>query len=295
MFWVVLAACSREPDEPDLVVATQNVGTTPFMNAIQQSDLREPCETWYDNNLCTLDAEQDFARALDAVVPTVLFLNEVWHDEWCEDPKRPADIQAAPFACAGDGEPLARYLPDSHHWACATDYPDNCIAFDPDRFVPDGTCDDRDCSAGIVDLQADCAVDGRAATLSGTLEGQPAILTVVHTNAGFFTADQECRAEELDAIRHALEPVDDDTVLLLGGDVNHDPEHTGIDADAFAALLEATGLQRLPDDGDTARLVTMDLDIVAARGVLEHGACTVEFVDEGSEVVMFDHALVRCR
>ncbi len=270
---------------PQVSIVTQNAGTTPSLDLLEESEHRVVCEEWYENNLCLLESEQHLAAALAEDLPDIAFLQEIWHDEWCQADDRPDEIQAAPYACGEPGDPLDRVLPGGHRVACATDYPDNCIAWDPAVFTPD--------DEGVVDLDTECSRPGRAATLAGELLGQPAVLTVVHTGAGIDPDDFACRVEQLQSIQAALEALPADTLLLLGGDVNHDPTWLSDDAVAFAELLEAAGLTRLEDDGPTMRLVGYDLDVVAVRGV-DGGDCTVRFADEGVSPAMFDHALVSC-
>lgn len=278
-----------------LVVATQNAGTTPFLDLIESSDLRDVCEAHYSNNLCTLDAEEALRDALSAERPHVVFLQEMWDRTGCDDADRPGEAQRAPFVCSATGSQLVRVLPGSMSWACGTAYPDNCIAWDPARFAPGGACDGRDCSAAMTDLTFDCSQEGRIALVDGTLDGAPATLVVAHTNAGPSDDDQACRAEQLGIVQAALE-ARADRVWLLGGDVNHDPAvGTGADAQAFATLLAATGAVRWPDDGDTSRLLPSDLDVVVAKGLARDASCAVRFVDEDRSPVMFDHALVVCR
>ena len=274
-----LIACTDElPLE--LVVMSQNAGTTPLLDLIEPSELRSTCEEFYENNLCTLDAEALLATALAADPPTVLFLQEVWHSEWCDEVE--GDALDDPFACAEPGHPLDRVLPEGMSWQCSPAYPDNCIATD-DRFEPDTW----------TDLGAECSAPGRAGALSGILDGEPTTLVVVHTNAGFDQDSVDCRVEELAAIEEHLAQVDG--VILFGGDVNHDPEVDREDSDAFARLLATTGLVRVEDDGPTGRLLQQDLDVVATRNALPYGECAVRFVDAGTSPLMFDHGLLTCR
>jgi len=293
-FAVGLWACAdRAPPQdsaaaspPQVRVATQNAGTSPELDWLEESALRSTCEGWYENNLCLLESEAHLAAALAADLPEVIFLQEIWHSMWCLEGDRPPEVQAEPFACAGQGEPLDRFLPAGYEVACAAGYPDNCVAWDPAAFTPD--------AAGVVDLEAPCSRAGRIATLAGHLGGAPAVLAVVHTGAGVGPEDFACRAEEIATLQVALEGVDPAAALIVGGDFNHDPEWVSEDAEALAALLDATGMDRLEDDGPTLRLAGIDLDLVLTRGV-DAGACAVRFVDEGANPIMFDHGLVSCR
>lgn len=277
---LLLLACTTEDPPLELVVSTQNAGTTPYLDLIEESSLREICEADYENNLCTLNAEAVLAAALADDPPDVLFLQEVWHPEWCEGLEGEATME--PYACAGEGHPLDRVLPSDMKWRCSPAYPDNCIATS-ERFEDDTW----------TDLGAACNGTGRAAALTGTLDGEPTTLVVVHTNAGFAQEDVDCRVEEFADIEAYLAGSAD--VLILGGDVNHDPEVEREDSAAFAQMLETAGMSRLEDDGPTARLLDQDLDVVATRHVLPFGLCSVSFVDAGTSPLMFDHALLTCR
>ena len=277
---LALLACAGDELPDELVVATQNAGTTPLLDLVEESELRETCEAWYENNLCTLDAERLLAEALAEDPPDLLFLQEVWHEDWCEGLEGEALL--APFACSEPGVPLERVLPEGSDWQCSPAYPDNCIVYG-ERFEPDTW----------TDMGAECSAPGRTAKLSGLLDGEPTTLVVVHTNAGFDQDSVDCRVEELRDVQDHLATVDG--ALILGGDVNHDPSVDREDSTAFAELLEATGMVRLEDDGPTARLLQNDLDVVTTRHVLPYGSCSVRFVDAGTSPLMFDHGLVTCR
>lgn len=275
-----------------LVVATQNAGTTPYMDALGETPHRAVCEQWYDNNLCLAETEALLADALEDV--DIALLQEMWDAPWCDEPDRPAGVQQAPYACSLSGPQTERVLPVGSSWACAEGYRDNCIGWDPEVFLVDGACDGRDCSAAMTSLTAPCAGTGRAALVEGELYGEPAALVVIHTNAGYLPSDAACRAEELGVVADALAALPADTRIVAGGDVNHDPSGESVDAQAFAALLDRTGATRLPDDGPTAVLLQADLDAVFTRGVLGAGACTARFVDAAAAPRMLDHALLTC-
>jgi hypothetical protein len=53
-------------------LATQNAGTTPFLDALGSSAFREICEAWYDNNLCVDPIERALAQRLAADRPDVV-------------------------------------------------------------------------------------------------------------------------------------------------------------------------------------------------------------------------------
>ena len=283
------------------VVATQNAGTTELMDLLVFSELRPVCSESYGNNLCTVDSERLLADALLGAAPQVLFLEEVWEQARCAEPGRPPEANLPPFACsAGDTSQLARILPPGLRWACAAGYPDNCVAFHPDAFEPTlgEACRDRDCSPAMMDIDAGCGPPGRIAALAGRTASGDATLVVVHTSAGIESDDRACRATQLGALREFLGALPNDRVLLVGGDFNFDPQQdSGPDVDAYDRLLSDLSLVRLPDDGETHRLLLRDYDLVLARGWSAPG-CRVSFVDPleaGPEIVpMLDHGLVVC-
>jgi hypothetical protein len=90
---------------------TQNAGTNANMDLFEESEHRVVCEEWYENNLCLLESEHHLAAALAQDLPGVVFLQEIWHATWCDEPDRPDELQGEPYACAGEGEPLERGLP----------------------------------------------------------------------------------------------------------------------------------------------------------------------------------------
>ena len=299
----ILGRCAARPAAaaPSLVVATQNAGTTPFMDLLVPSPLRETCESWYDNNLCTLASEAHLGEALVELQPDLLFLQEVWEQGGCADPDRPGEVNDAPFACgAGAGSQLGRVLPaGDYRWACADGYPDNCVAFRAGALEPaGGACLARDCSAAMVSVEAACGEPGRIAYLRGDTAEGPLTAVVVHTHAGIDAADAQCRRDQLDALRQVLVgEVPAGERVVVAGDFNLDPsEHTGVDVDAFVALLDAVGLAALASAGPSHRILGQTLDLVLVRGfaAAQGEPCAVALVDEGDPLPMFDHALVWC-
>ena len=316
--WTVLvwaAACSSgcgdgmrhqptpEPTRGFGVIATQNVGTTPFLKILAASPHRQACEEWYDNNLCTMDVEVAFGAVVQADRPDVLMLQEVWDQRRCDEPRRPEEARKEPYACAlGKLHQLERILPVEYHYACATGYPDNCIAFLPDVFVPEAddataTGAERDQSGAMRPVQADCGRPGRIAWLRGQSTSGTTVLVVVHTNAGFSVDDGECRGLQLAALRSDLMDLPADAAIFVAGDFNFDPSTAeGPDADALAALVEDLSLVRLRGSGPTHRLLKSELDHIWVRGwqLGEKASCQVIYPDEADAVPMFDHGYVTC-
>jgi endonuclease/exonuclease/phosphatase family metal-dependent hydrolase len=268
-------------------VFSQNTGTTPYMDAVAESGAREICEQWYDNNLCTLDSEALLAEEIAGQWPDVVLLQEVWDQARCDDPERPAEADEAPFACSASGSQLDRVLPEGYAWACSGAYPDNCVAWLED-VVTSG-------APALRDLASDCEPAGRVAALSAQTSSGEIFIAVLHTTAGYTAGDQDCRISQLEALAEALAALPPETAVIVGGDVNHDAGSDSDDAAAFSAMLDAGGLRRLEDDGDTAVLLGADLDAVATRGVLEGARCAVRSLDAGASEPMFDHALLDCR
>jgi len=87
--------------------------------------------------------------------------------------------------------------------------------------------------------------------------------------------------------------VPEGVVVRMGGDVKVDVDAEVPEAEVGEEMLRVSGLQRLQDDGETAYLLGIDLDVVASRGVLVGARCVVRTLDE-IEVPMFDHNLLDC-
>lgn len=303
---LVSAGCEKksEGDSRSITrLSTMNTGTTVTMDLLfpADSDVRENCDEWYGNNLCLLESELLVAEALRNERPDIAFLQEIWTQSGCEDTDRPREVNESPYACAaGPGEQIERILPEGYSYACASEYPDNCIAFRTKAFQPvsesgePGECAGLDCSDHMVSNPAECGRDGRIAYIRGTTIHGPAMAVVVHTNSG---TDDLCRAQQLDSIQAVLEAEPTETVIFMAGDFNMDPEiHHGEDVDAFWQLVEAVSLERIPDDEDTHRILKQDLDIMLTRNWPGSSSvvCHVSFLDEGTEVPMFDHAFLLC-
>lgn len=274
---LLLACVASDPAPTGLTVLDANVGTTAFLDVLGPSPHRQACSELYSDNLCTVAAEAAFAAAVAEAQPQIVLLQETLPPEACadDDPER---------ACSLDGDQRARILPSGYRFACAADHPDNCFGWDPERFMPRGV------PRGV---GAACAPSGRVALLDGRLDGQPVTLAVLHLVAGTSAADAACRADQVRALDAALADVAD--AVILAGDANLDVgEDMGADAAALRALLEAHGLDRLPDDGPTHRLLGRDLDLVATRDLLVGAACTTVVPDDAAEP-MFDHAALVCR
>ena len=288
-------------------VATQNAGTTSFLDLVASEpplEVRQNCTEYYSNNLCLVESEQILLSAIETDQPDVVFLQEMFNQEECADVTRPAEVNEAPYACgAGDSPQIERVLPDGYSYGCATGYPDNCIAFRDNLFeltAPDGvsaSCDGIDCSTFMVSNPAECSVDGRIAYLQGESEGVPFVLVVVHANAGVNPEDAECRRAQLESIEAVLLEKSSDTPLVIAGDFNLDPNlYATEDAVAFIDMLDSLKLTWLPVDGNTHLISQIKLDHVLTRGLLGLGGadCSVRFLDEGEDHVLFDHAFVLC-
>ena len=281
---------------PPVIIISQNAGTTPLMDALEETPLRAICEEYYSNNLCLLDSEQALAAALQQDGPTLALFQELWSREaWCAAADRPEEAQTEPFACAGQGPQLERVLPEGLSWTCSAGYPDNCIAWDSERFVPEIGCTERDCGEQLEDLSSSCAPPGRIALLEGTLDGVPTTVVVVHTRAGFTSEERACRVEQLEGLAVRLQ-ASSAARIVVAGDFNLNPDETApTDSQAFHTMLDAVGLRRVEDDGDTFRLIEQDLDAVAVLGLPDVLACSVRFVDEDISPWMFDHGMLSCR
>jgi len=219
----------KAPDtlRPIARVATQNAGTTEFMLLAdpQQTPRRADCSQWYENNLCTTDAEAVLRERIEATQPDILLLQEMWHDIWCEPPERPERINNEPYVCAFNGNQIERILPRGYAYGCAERHLDNCIVFRTDVFVPDAgfdACDGRDCSALIDDLANECTNPGHTALLPGRSADGPLVLGVVHVNAGLQQSDQRCRAAELAPMAERLAALPATVAIIAGGDFNFD-------------------------------------------------------------------------
>lgn len=298
-------ACQPAADtgtEPALLsIATQNTGTTTYLDLVADSpseEVRQVCSDWYENNLCLAGTEALLAEAVTQDAPGLLFLEEVWEQSGCDDPERPAEVNEAPFVCSqGVARQPSRLLPPGWWWGCAAGYPDNCIAFPPSLATPTG-CDGQDCSALVVSNPAGCGSDGRIAyweleTTAGSL-----VAVVVHTAAGMFEDEIACRVAQLESIQAVLGALPADTSIAMAGDFNLDPEYyESADAVAFVAMVEALGLTWLGGYEESHRISHVRLDHVLVRGpaVASGLACEARYLDEGGPDVMLDHAWVVCR
>ncbi len=305
------------PDEdrpcPITRIATQNAGTTTTLSLVASEpseDVRAVCADWYSNNLCLLSAEIALHNAILQEAPDLLFLQEMWHQPGCADPARPEETGEAPYVCAADASPLersqlGRVLPENYLFACAHEYPDNCIAFREGTFLPldaDGSpaqCDGVDCSAHMIDNPASCGRDGRLAYLRGTTAEGPAIAVTVHTNAGINEDDRLCREHQLQAIEEVLLAESEGSAIFMGGDFNlsTEPPNDMADEAAFDKLNASLGLTPLPVDGVTHLLAPMQLDRILLRtqAPASPAACTRLFLNPSEDNAIFDHAFVTCR
>ena len=319
---MVLFGCSSEPAAPPAEglcseqedpcpierLATLNAGTTPLLSLLADDPppkVRTNCSDWYSNNLCLLWAEQTLQATIVQEVPDLIFLQEMWNQDDCGKADRPAEVSAEPYVCAaGEGSQLERVLPQGYQYACGHSYPDNCIAFRFGTFLPtlpDGSqaaCDGNDCSAHMVDIQAECGTDGRLAMMRGLTADGPTILAVVHTNAGIDGDDAVCRSQQILALTQVLLDESSDTVILMGGDFNLDPQKTSSleDVAAFENMRDELGLTPLPVNTATHLLLSMQLDHLLVRGwsASDSAACGVQSLNPSEKKAVFDHFFVRC-
>ncbi len=288
--------------EPLTRLANQNAGTTPFLDMLGESDLREPCDDWYCNDLCTVDTEATIAAQVEATAPDVIMFEEVWDMTRCGDPDRPAEYQVAPYACsAGDGHQLTRVLPEGYSFACVHGERDStaCVAFRDAVFQPlsPADCSGRDCSALITDLESECEHEGVTAFLRGTTELGPTTLAIAHLFIDFSGADELCRVQQLSVLEEALAALPADEVLVLAGDFNLDPlRWEGEDVDTLNGMVEDLGLRRLPDDTISHLILDITIDLLFVRGWpgQDEATCELTFLDEGAAEPMLDHAFVIC-
>jgi hypothetical protein len=295
-----LAACPPTPasdtdSAPELSLrslGTLNAGTTTYLDLVADSpseEVREVCASWYDNNLCLAGTEALVTDAVSLELPDLLFLQEVWDQRGCVEEGRPAEVNAAPYACSlGLEQQPARLLPPDWWWGCA---------FPPSTATPSG-CDGQDCSALMDSLEAGCGDAGRIATWAIETAAGPLAAVVVHTNAGAFEDDIACRAQQLQRITEFLAHLPDDHAIAMAGDFNLDPDlYEGEDADMFGAMVEVLGLERLGGYDESHRISHATLDHVLVRGaaVSSEIGCTARYLDEGEPEVMLDHAWVMCR
>ena len=292
--------------EPVLRLANQNAGTTPFLDLLGESELREPCDDWYCNDLCTTSTEARIAGQVEASAPDVMMLEEVWDMTRCSDPDRPPEMNEPPYACSGgDGHQLTRVLPDDYSFACVHGERDSsaCIAFRSAVFEPlspegePDPCGGRDCSALITDLESECEQEGVMAFLRGTTQHGPTTLALAHLFLDFSADDEVCRAQQLSALQAALTALPEDELLILAGDFNLDPlRWEGEDVDALEELIDVLDLQRLPDDTISHLILDITIDLLFTRGWPgeDDARCELTFLDETSPEPMLDHAFVAC-
>jgi len=293
------------PTDPITRVATFNAGTTPWMLLLDPRLVRQrfDCRGWYDNNLCTLAAENALRRMIERTRPDVLFLQEMWAEHWCSDAERPQRINAKPYACAASGQQLHRVLPRDYGFACAATHPDNCFAFRRKVFQPAGAaeqCDGRDCGDLVEPLGNTCTGAGRIATLTGTTRAGPTMLINVHLVAAPRLSDQRCRAQQVAPLTKKLGGLPATTTILVGGDFNFDLVNLlGRDRDAVEQLRKAADLQVLPapEQPPTNRLINSNFDFVMARGWPERApvVCRHRIADLDLASKFFDHLYVDCR
>ncbi|MBT3221105.1 MAG: endonuclease/exonuclease/phosphatase family protein [Proteobacteria bacterium] len=312
---VAICGCTPQTDEPIespdlsiLAVATQNAGTTPFLDGFGESPMRDNCDVYYCNDLCSVDAESVLAQAITDRQPDILMLEEVWDQRRCSDADRPTEVNEAPYACsAGDDHQLSRILAEDYYYACSDGIRETqtCVTFRSSVFSPlksdgsEGDCDGRNCSQMLVDLPADCEEEGTMAYLRGkTAAGQATTLMVMHLYTDFASGTQECRASQLQAAHEALLTLPEDEMLLIAGDFNLDPDQwEGPDIDALQKMVDEVGLVRLPTEGPSHMILDITIDLVFHRGwaLASSVTCETVFLDEDAQVPMIDHAMIDCQ
>ena len=269
--------------------------------------MREPCDDWYCNDLCSVESEAVIAVAVAERRPDVMMFEEVWDQRRCAEPGRPAEYQLAPYACsAGDGHQLLRILPDGYSFGCVHGDRDTttCVAFRDAVFQPappagsDAVCDGRDCSALMTDLESECENEGAMAYFRGRSATGPTTLVVMHLYVDFSGPDKDCRAAQLQATQAALAGLPLSETIIMAGDFNLDPDlWEGPDVDALAAMVEVLGLERLAIPGPTHMFLEITIDLGFVRGWIEADdvSCETIFLDGNAEIPMIDHAFVDCR
>lgn len=300
----VFAACGPRPVEG---LATQNAGTTPFLDMYGESDLRGVCDDQYCNDLCTVDTEDRLAAALVETGADIVMLQEIWDQSRCGEGEWPEEAWGEPFACsAGEAHQLQRVLPETHRFACAEGGRDTltCAAFHEEVLQPTSpggsavTCEDRDCSAALQGVETSCTGDAALAILHGEVRGGPVALASIHLQSGVLSEDASCRAAQLEDLGAALSTLPQDTRLYLAGDFNFDPSVSdGADTDALTALVEDLGLTRHSPNAVTHSIVEWEIDLLFTRGwdSATTATCEVRFVDENQDPPMIDHGLLHCR
>lgn len=291
-------------------LATLNAGTHPLLDLIGRSPVRETCDIWYGNDLCTTDAESLAADAIKAEMPDILLLQEIWDQTLCDDPQRPAYSAESPFACsAGDTHQLIRVLPEDYAFACGTDKPGSrdalsCIAFKRSVFTPQGSqgvdkeCGNRDCSSLLEILETECDSQwGKIVMLRGRTNTGPAVLVSVHLFLDIAWSALMCQAEQIRVLNDALDGLPDDTLVIVGGDFNLDLRLPLPGAVSLAEMQAEQEMELLGETERTNQLIPLRLDMIFTRDwerSIDPG-CRVTFLNPEEGPPMIDHGLVMCR
>jgi len=317
----VFAACSMACDDGTSLdpaglstpesLATLNAGTHPLLDLIEESPVREICDIWYGNDLCTTDAEALVADAIAAEMPDVLLLQEIWDQTRCDDPVMPAASTEPPFVCsAGEAHQLERLLPREYDFACGADVPISrdalsCIAFKRSVFTPlgppgsDAACLGRDCSGLLEVLEPECDTQwGKIIMLRGRAETGPAVLVSIHLFIDISWPDLLCQAEQVEVLGDTLAGLSDDTLMIVGGDFNLDLRLPIPGARSLAGMQAEQALELLGDTGRTNQVIPwLRLDMIFTRSweASVDATCEVTFLNPDAGPPMIDHGLVMCR
>ena len=307
----IVISCSTE--EHQEVFATLNAGTHPMLDWIKKSPVREICDKWYGNDLCTVDGEKLVYNALETEQPDIVMLQEIWKQDWCGSPGRPGPSADPPYVCSiRDGNQVQRILPNGYNYACTMGEKNfrngmNCVAYRPSffeakPFVGDnGVCNGRDCSSLFHVLDAKCKTPwGSIALLRGESRYGPTVLVAVHLSIGLSSEDQDCQVEQIRVMRKVLAVFPDD-FLVIAGDFNLD-----IDVGLYPRAIEELkilqneiGLLRLRNDSKTNQMMItpFELDMVFTRGWTKEPkeVCQVRFLNPEKEPPLIDHGFLICR
>jgi len=316
-FWLPAAllsigiSCSTE--EKQEVFTTLNAGTHPMLDWVQKSPVRDICDTWYGNDLCTIDGEKLVRNALETEQPDFVMLQEIWRQEWCSNTGRPEASSKPPYVCSiPEGNQVLRILPIGYNFACTTGEKNFrngmiCIAYRPSFFQAKpfanntGTCNGRDCSSLFHVLDAKCKTPwGSIALLRGESRYGPTVLVAVHLSIGLSSEDQDCQVEQIRVMRKVLAEFPDD-FMVVAGDFNLD-----IDVGLYPRAIEELkilqneiGLLRLRNDSKTNQMMItpFELDMIFTRGWTKEPkeVCQVRFLNPENEPPLIDHGFVVCR
>jgi len=292
-------------------LATLNAGTHPLLDLIEPSPVRDVCDTWYGNDLCTMDAEELVKEAIASEMPDIILFQEIWDQTLCDGPAGQSPPADPPFVCsAGDAHQLVRVLPEDYDFACGTDKPGSrdalsCIAFKRAVFTPQGPqgvdsgCTNRDCSSLLEILETECDSEwGKIILLRGRTGSGPVVLVSVHLFLDFSLSALMCQAEQVRLLSDTLDGFSGDTLVIVGGDFNLDLRLPLLGAAALAEMQAEQGLDLLGRTEPTNQVIPcLRLDMIFTReweGAAD-ATCQVSFLNPDEGPPMVDHGLVMCR